>query len=71
MRAHVSQCAIACSSSRLDPSGGALLAQIGRAVADVDGDPIVTLLGESTNEADVAGTAAAVASISARKLGAL
>jgi hypothetical protein len=52
-----------------------VLAEIRSEVTDVDGNPIVTsvvtMLGESTNEADVAATAAAVASISAGKLGAL
>lgn len=56
-------------------SHGTVLAEIRSEVTDVDGNPIVTsivtMLGESTNEADVAATAAAVASISAGKLGAL
>lgn len=56
-------------------SHGTVLAEIRSEVTDAEGNPIVTsvvtMLGESTNEADVAATAAAVASISAGKLGAL
>ena len=55
-------------------SHGTVLAEIRSEVTDAKGNPIVTsvvtMLGESTNEADVAATAAAVASISAGKLGA-
>jgi acyl dehydratase len=56
-------------------SHGTVLAEIRSEVTDVDGNPIVTsvvtMLGESSNQEDVAATAAAVASISAGKLGAL
>jgi acyl dehydratase len=56
-------------------SHGTVLAEIRSEVTGADGEPIVTsivtMLGESANEADVAATAAAVASISAGKLGAL
>jgi len=56
-------------------SHGTVLAEIRSEVTDVDGNPIVTsvvtMLGESSNQEDVEATAAAVASISAGKLGAL
>ncbi|OBJ15369.1 hypothetical protein A5653_15040 [Mycobacterium colombiense] len=56
-------------------SHGTVLAEIRSEVTDADGKPIVTsvvtMLGESSNQADVEATAAAVASISAGKLGAL
>jgi meromycolic acid (3R)-3-hydroxyacyl-[acyl-carrier protein] dehydratase HadD len=52
-------------------SHGTVLAEIRSEVTDAEGQPIVTsvvtMLGESTNEADVQATAAAVASISAGK----
>jgi hypothetical protein len=55
-------------------SHGTVLAEIRSEVTDADGEPIVTsvvtMLGESTNEAEVAATAAAVATISGGKLGA-
>ncbi|TAM73006.1 MaoC family dehydratase N-terminal domain-containing protein [Mycobacterium sp.] len=55
-------------------SHGTVLAEIRSEVTDADGNPVVTsvvtMLGESTNEAEVAATAAAVASISGGKLGA-
>jgi acyl dehydratase len=55
-------------------SHGTVLAEIRSEVTDADGQPIVTsvvtMLGESTNEAEVAATAAAVATISGGKLGA-
>ncbi|OBJ12869.1 hypothetical protein DQP58_08900 [Mycobacterium colombiense] len=56
-------------------SHGTVLAEIRSEVTDADGKPIVTsvvtMLGESSNQEDVEATAAAVASISAGKLGAL
>lgn len=56
-------------------SHGTVLAEIRSEVTDADGNPIVTsvvtMLGESSNQEDVEATAAAVASISAGKLGAL
>ena len=55
-------------------SHGTVLAEIRSEVTDADGEPIVTsvvtMLGESSNQEDVEATAAAVASISAGKLGA-
>jgi len=56
-------------------SHGTVLAETRSEVTDPDGKPIVTsvvtMLGESSNQEDVEATAAAVASISAGKLGAL
>ncbi|HEY3997046.1 MAG TPA: MaoC family dehydratase N-terminal domain-containing protein [Mycobacterium sp.] len=55
-------------------SHGTVLAEIRSEVTDGDGKPIVTsvvtMLGESSNQEEVEATAAAVASISAGKLGA-
>lgn len=55
-------------------SHGTVLTEIRSEVTDADGKPVVTsvvtMLGESSNQADVEATAAAVASISAGKLGA-
>lgn len=55
-------------------SHGTVLTEIRSEVTDADGNPVitsvVTMLGESSNQAEVEATAAAVASISAGKLGA-
>ncbi|OBF09640.1 MaoC family dehydratase N-terminal domain-containing protein [Mycobacterium sp. 852002-10029_SCH5224772] len=55
-------------------SHGTVLAEIRSEVTDADGEPIVTsvvtMLGEAANQAETEATAAAVASISAGKLGA-
>lgn len=55
-------------------SHGTVLAEIRSEVTDADGKPIVTsvvtMLGEAANQAETEATAAAVASISAGKLGA-